>query len=105
MDPTHDPSPDDPNRHPQTDKPKRKPKAGDQPAPPTGEHGKIPTDPMVRPPSDPDSAVDLGLPGAPTNHAEGDPNSPPPSGNSVVEWAALVEGDPPTDTGSDPKID
>ena len=102
--PSHGPSPDDPNHRPPADKPEHPaPQQSDKPVPPTGKHGKPDTDPVVGQPGHADSLVDLGVPGAPTN----DPNAdaPPPSGISVIEWAALVEKEPPSDSGTPPKID
>ncbi len=96
MDPKHEashsPSPD--NAH---DKPH-----GDKPVPPTNEHGRPHTDPAVESPKS-EELVDLGQPGAATHQP--DDAAGPSSGISVIEWASLVEEDPPTDTGSAPTID
>ncbi len=106
MDPKHEPSqgpsPDDPNRHPHADTHGHEPHAPGQPVPPTGGHGTHLTDPTLKPPEVIDSLVDLGVPG---DANIGDANVAPTSGISVIEWAALVEDDPPADAGAAAQID
>jgi len=91
MDPKHEASGNDPKKKPSAHKPETNANAVKKPS--------------GAPEKDDDSQVDLSRPGAPTGASSGSGNDEKPSGISVIEWAALVEEDPPADSGSEAKFD